>query len=191
MVGLLAHIVVVDRNGKLSLHRQLPFVLQRSQAMLRDSGFQPRIVWAILLGVLSVPMWAQTPDAQTPSDDACNQGPDRHTEPIIFQARVQPATAMQPATPEQSSAPERAPKRNELPYKVFYSVPLDAVTQETVNGKTQVTVGAAVLSFNQYGRATGQVAKKMTLTLRADRPKNATQLDFDQDVNLPKGDDYL
>lgn len=119
------------------------------------------------------------------------QGPDRHTEPIIFEARLQPSIATQPAGPDQSGATARAPKRNELAYAVHYSVPLDAVTQEIVNGKTQITVGAAILAFNKFGRATGQVAQKLTFTLKEDRPKTATEFGFDQEINLPKGEDYL
>jgi hypothetical protein len=121
------------------------------------------------------------------------QGPDRHMEPIIFEARVQPSSATQPANPVQSSATAHAPKRNELAYAVHYSVPFDALTPEVVNGETQVRIGAVILAFNHFGRPTGHVAQKLTFTLNAENLKAAptAQFGFDQEINLPKGEDYL
>lgn len=121
------------------------------------------------------------------------QGPDREAEPIIFEARVQPPTAAQLANPAQSTETAHAPKRNETAYAVYYSVPLDALTLEKVNGKTQISVGAAILAFNRYGRLTGSVAQKLTFDLNEEKLKeNATaKFAFDQQINLPKGEDYL
>jgi VWFA-related protein len=120
------------------------------------------------------------------------QAPTRHTEPIIFEARVQPSIATQPANPVQSSTTAHAPKRNEVAYAVRYSVPFDALTRETVNGETQISVGAAILAFNHFGRLTGHVAQKLTFSLNTEQLKSAAAIfRFDQQVNLPKGEDYL
>lgn len=120
------------------------------------------------------------------------QGPDRHAEPIIFEARVQPSIATQSAG-SQAGGTSHAPKRNELAYAVQYSVPADALTQETVNGKIQINFGAAILAFNHFGRATGHVVQKLTFTLNAEKLKAnpEAKIGFDQQINLPKGEDYL
>lgn len=121
------------------------------------------------------------------------QGPDRHTEPIIFEARVQPSIAMQTPSPDQSSVAAQAPRRNELSYAVHYSVPADALTKQIVNGETQISVGAAILAFNRLGRLTTHLAQKLTFTLNAEnlRANPAAKFGFDQQINLPKGEDYL
>ena len=121
------------------------------------------------------------------------QAPDRHTEPIIFEARVQPSIAAEPESPLESIATAHAPKRNELAYAVHYSVPFDALTWGTVNGQTQISIGAAILAFNHFGRPTGHVAQKLTFALNPAKLKaNPTaKLVFDQQINLPKGEDYL
>ena len=106
---------------------------------------------------------------------------------------MEPSAATQPANSVQSSATVRAPKRNELAYAVHYSVPSDALTREVVNGETQISVGAAVLAFNRYGRLTGHVAQKLTFTLNAEslKAEPARKFNFDQQINLTKGEDYL
>jgi len=121
------------------------------------------------------------------------QGPDRHTEPIIFEARVEPSIATQPANPAQSGATAHAPKRNEVAYAVHYWVGVDALTQEMVNGKTQVSIGAAILAFNHFGRVTGHEAQRLTFDLNAEKLKANPKgkLDFEQQIDLPKGEDYL
>ena len=121
------------------------------------------------------------------------QGPDREAEPIIFEARVQPSTAAQLANPAPSTETTHAPKRNEAAYAVYYSVPLDALTLDKVNGKTQISVGAAILAFNRYGRLTRSVAQKLTFDLKEEKLKEnpTAKFGFDQQINLPKGEDYL
>lgn len=121
------------------------------------------------------------------------QAPDRHTEPIIFEARVQPGIATQPANPLRSTAKPHKPKRNELAYAVHYSVPLDALTPETVNGKAQVRLGAAILAFNHFGRLTGREAQEFTFFINVEKlnANPPAKFAFDQQINLPKGEDYL
>jgi len=118
--------------------------------------------------------------------------PDRHSEPIIFEARLLPSIATQSANTTQSSAAAQAPKRNELTYGLHYSVPLEAFTRQVVNGETKISIGAAILAFNHFGRLTGHVAQKLTFTLNAEELKaDVTKLGFVQQINLPKGEDYL
>lgn len=118
------------------------------------------------------------------------RSPDTHTEPIIFEARVQPSIATQPANPVLSPGTAHRPKRNELPYAVHYTVPFDALTLATANGQTQIRIGAALLVFNHFGRPTGQVAQRLTFTFTAESMK-ATRFGFDQHINLPRGEDFL
>ena len=121
------------------------------------------------------------------------KAPDRYTEPIIFEARVQPAIATQPAIPVQSNVTIAPPKRNEEAYAVHYTVPLEALTRQMVNGETQVSVGAAILAFNRLGRLTEHVAQKLTFSLNDEKLKEnpTAKFGFDQQINLAKGQDYL
>ena len=121
------------------------------------------------------------------------QGPDRHTEPIIFEARVQSAVATEPANPAESSATGQGPRRNELAYAVHYTVPLDAFTREVVNGETHISLGAAIVAFNRFGRTTEHVAQKLTFALDEEKLKvdRTEEFAFEQRINLPKGEDYL
>lgn len=121
------------------------------------------------------------------------QGPDPQTEPIVFEARVLRSGAAPPANSAQSSAKAHPPKRNERAYAVHYSVRADALTHEIVNGETQISLGAAILAFNHFGRVTGYVAQKRTLSLNRETLKEnpTAKFGFDQLINLPKGQDYL
>lgn len=72
-------------------------------------------------------------------------------------------------------------------------MPVDVLTKEIVNGQTKISVGAAILAFNRYGGLTGHVAQKLTFELNQGKLKeNSTaKFGFDQQINLPKGEDYL
>lgn len=62
-----------------------------------------------------------------------------------------------------------------------------------MNGKTQVRLGAAILAFNHFGRLTGREAQEFTFFINLEKLKanSTTKVGFDQQINLPKGEDYL
>lgn len=118
---------------------------------------------------------------------------DTQNEPIIFQALVLPSKDLPPPMVGQKhNPPERAPTHGETTYTVHYTVPLDVFVQGA-NGRTgSLKVGAAFMSFDQYGRRKGWLSQTLHLSFNQPRSKNSSaQISFDQSVNLPKGNDTL
>jgi hypothetical protein len=77
---------------------------------------------------------------------------------------------------------------------VEYSLPLDAFSQETANGETEIAMGAAILAFSHFGRLTSHVAQKVTFKLNEQKLKAvgpSRHFPFRQQINLPKGEEYL
>jgi VWFA-related protein len=116
--------------------------------------------------------------------------PDNQDEPIIFEAQVQPAANLPAAMVGQKpNPPQRPPKRGETTYTVHYTIPLNAFLQGT---NRTLKVGAAVMSFDQYGRRVGWLSQMLHLSFNETQSKGAErQIAFDQSVNLPRGNDSL
>lgn len=115
-------------------------------------------------------------------------------EPIVFQADVEPSDSV--PTPDRTPGATTSPvseKKNETSYTIRYNVPVaDFVQQSSPDGK-RVQVGAGAIAFNQFGRPIGRLSQKITFTLDSDKlSKNPNaNLYFDQQLSIPKGDDYL
>jgi VWFA-related protein len=123
------------------------------------------------------------------------QLPAMSSLPIIFQARVLPAS-----DPAVASAPKAAgilptppPKKGSVPFSIRYSLPVDALTQQTVDGKSEIIFGVASVVLNSDGRAVDKHAARITMTLNADevRLHPSTPIAFDQLLNLKKNDESL
>jgi len=120
--------------------------------------------------------------------------PAMRSLPIIFQARVLPAT-----DPAVTSSPVRAviqappSKRGTVQFSVRYLLPVDALTQQTIGGGPEVTFGVAAVVLNREGRAVDAHAERVKMTLDADavRLHPDIPIALDQRLNLKKNDDYL
>jgi len=128
-------------------------------------------------------------------DGEKDQLPEMHSLPIIFHARVLPASdpAADSALPLALSTPASPPKKGSAPFSVRYSLPVDAFTHQTVDGKSTVVFGVATVVMNRDGRAVDTHAERVTITLNDDAARlhpNAP-LTFDQRLNLKKDDQYL
>jgi VWFA-related protein len=123
------------------------------------------------------------------------QLPAMRSLPIIFHARVLPASdpAVDSAQKLAVSIPAPPPKKGSVPFSVRYSLPLDAFTQQTVDGKPEVIFGVAAVVLNRDGRAVDSHAERVTMTLDEDvaRLNPNGPLAFDQRLNLRKDDQYL
>ena len=115
--------------------------------------------------------------------------------PIIFQAEVlpasDPAVAALPAAT--GAITPVALKKDEIPYAVRYSVPLNALTGKTVDGKQQYVFGVAAIVIDHYGSQVQRQVKQLTLTLSdasVVRYRNAP-VDIDEQLGLKKDDEYL
>lgn len=119
--------------------------------------------------------------------------PDNQNVPIVFQARVLPSKDMPTAMVGQKpNPPVRAPEHGETTYTVHYTVPLDVFVQGSNGRKGTLQVGAAVMTFDQYGGRKGWLSQTLHLSLNEPQSKYSNaQISFDQSVNLPKGNDTL
>lgn len=140
--------------------------------------------------------------AKTPKSDArtvlrvgggTERVPDNHEEAIIFEAQVLPSADLPPAmVGQRPNPPERPPKRGETAYTIHYTIPLNAFLQETDGRKRTLKVGAAVMSFDQYGGRVGWLSQTLHLSFNESQSRGGqAKISFDQAVNLPKGNDSL
>lgn len=135
------------------------------------------------------------PRARLLQDGEKVQLPELHSSPIIFHARVLPAS-----DPAVASAPQlplsiaaSPPKKGSVPFSIRYSLPVDAFTHQTVDGKSEVIFGIATVVLNRDGRAVDSHAERVTITLNdeVERQHPNVPLAFDQRLNLKKDGQYL
>ncbi len=120
--------------------------------------------------------------------------PDQQSIPIVFEVRVEPASP-EPASSTNAAASlnMQTPKKGIIPYSIHYSLPADAFTAKTVDGKSEFDIGVAVFAFNNEGSAEAQLADRVTIVVNEDKlrmhPK--ASIPVDQQINLHKGQKYL
>jgi VWFA-related protein len=120
--------------------------------------------------------------------------PEAHSEPIVFHVQVTPAseaTAPPDVAPGTPATPPK--KKNETTYSIEFIVPAAAFSQTSHEGKLSIDIGMGVLAVNGLGHAVSRIGGKMTLTfaesLYLANPR--ASVDFHEEMNLPRGDDYL
>jgi hypothetical protein len=89
--------------------------------------------------------------------------------------------------------PVQPSKRGSVPYVVRYTVPASSLNQHSVDGKMKVSFEIAAFSFNNYGSAVGKNADRVTMTLDSNvlRVNPGSPLFVDQQLNLPRGQNFL
>jgi VWFA-related protein len=115
----------------------------------------------------------------------------RHASPIIFRARILPASAAPTLPPGEFPI---KPKRGETTYTVHYDIPAtDIQPKDVTNNSAFDVVGVGIIAFNQYGTPVAHDYRQVTMEINEarlhDNPN--ANLGFDQQINLPKGEDYL
>ncbi len=70
---------------------------------------------------------------------------------------------------------------------------MNALTQQTIDGKQEVTFRVAAIVIDHYGRAIDSRAEQVTMALNDDAMRHHPDapLTFDQRLNLKKEDEYL
>jgi VWFA-related protein len=133
-----------------------------------DSGFSPSQKALLLAKKTSLPP------------------PDAHSQPIIFQAHVQPATSA-----ERSAMKTRIPGYARA-YTVQYILPAADFTPSGA-ATARVTVGTAAVVMNDAGLVLGHQMQKLQLQLNAAQLRRNPNGDFavTQTLGLPKGHDHL
>ena len=121
--------------------------------------------------------------------------PELHTEPIVFQVGITPVdSAATGGHQPLLHANKTPPKKGEHAYSLHYSIPMDAFPMRTSDGRDHVSVGLAVFAFNKDGRVVTRVTEGLILGVSEDlvaASGRAPRLGFDQDINLPDGEDFL
>jgi VWFA-related protein len=119
---------------------------------------------------------------------------DNQSEPITFTAQVAEISPL-----AQNAAVRagqiRPPKPGEVQYAIVYQVPASALTPRSVeaNHRGTYVIGSGVLVFDQYGSLVKRQGQTLTMTAdeREIRAKPDGEMRFDEEVDLPSGEDYL
>jgi VWFA-related protein len=121
--------------------------------------------------------------------------PEVNTHPIIFHARVLPASDPSAAKLDKPSGVLHSlpAKKGSVPFSIRYTVPIDAFTMKHVDGKHQVVFGVAVIVLNRDGSLVEHDAQQITMTFKEDAFRRDPNLPItlDQQLNLAKGDQFL
>jgi len=119
---------------------------------------------------------------------------DEQSEPIAFTARMVEISQLAEAAMVPGGE-IHAPKAGEMPYAIVYQVPAADLVAKSVDEDHRGTyvVGSGVLVFDHYGTLVKREGQTLTMTAdeREIRAKPDGRVRFDEEINLPKGEDYL
>lgn len=116
------------------------------------------------------------------------------SDPIPFTAQVAEISPLAEAGAVRAGQ-IKAPKYGEVPYAIIYHVPVADLAAKSVDPDHRGTylVGSGVLAFDKDGALLRREGQKLTMSVdeREIRAKPDGEMKFDQEVDLPKGEDYL
>jgi len=166
----------------------------RVEVKLREQGYR----LSYRRGYFDDEKNGESPTAQTRMELEANgkakQTLDEQSNPIAFTAQVAEISPLAEAAAVRAGD-IRAPKNGEVPYAIIYEIPAADLEPKNVDANHVGTyrVGSGVLAFDHYGTLVKR--KGQTLTMTADEREIGAKPDgrmkFDQEVDLPKGEDYL
>jgi VWFA-related protein len=128
------------------------------------------------------------------ADGSSTQVPTNPGEPIIFQARVLPASVSPLSNAHRSGAPPAPPKKGQTAYTIRYSLAASTLQPTSANGNVDIDkVRSAIIAFDHFGSPIARVLEAATFDIPQDelRSQPNAVLDFDQQINLPSGEDNL
>jgi VWFA-related protein len=116
--------------------------------------------------------------------------PELHSVPIVFSAHV---LAEGEGAPGATSSSTEKTKRGAIPLAIRYTLPAEAFTKQANNGESKIVLGVAAFAFNGNGTPVERRAEQVTITAKTAALEKDPQasFNFDQQVNLPKGENYL
>lgn len=113
-------------------------------------------------------------------------------QPIIFQARVVPSSLAPPPTP--TNTPPLKPKRGDTLYSVHYDIPAHDIQLRSLGGNNGLDlVGIGIIAFSHYGTPLAHSYQEVKFTVDEAKLRNNPDaiLPFDQQIDIPNGNDYL
>ncbi len=120
-----------------------------------------------------------------------------HATPIVFKARVIPASDPANTPPAYLSPPSQGkgakPRRGAIPYSVHYDVPAESLTITSTHDKKTLEVVVAAFAFNQLGTVVDHRAQSVAITINEEqlRLHPHAEVPLDLDLQLSKGEVYL
>lgn len=117
---------------------------------------------------------------------------DDRAKPIIFQARILPASLAPPSTASTTDVVK--PKRGDTAYDIHYDIPASDIHARSQSGNNGLDiVGAGIIAFSHDGTPLSHLYQEVKLTVNeaAIRANPGATLQFDQQINIPTGKDYL
>ena len=118
---------------------------------------------------------------------------EAHQEPIIFEVGLNRADRDDQIA-VQNAHWGATPQKGEHAYELHYNIPLDAFSRQTVGDQEKLSLGVAVLAFNQEGSSISRSEKKLTLGAPRERTSGLApnaKINFDEPLYLPNGQDFL
>jgi VWFA-related protein len=119
--------------------------------------------------------------------------PDLHSNPLLFEASVHPASET-PAPP--AANPEFVPLRPAAPaakgttaFHVDYSLSTAGLSPAEIDGASRATVVFAAIALDSNGERVGQTLDRVRFPLAPGGP--AHKLQVEQQIDLPKGGDFI
>ncbi len=126
-------------------------------------------------------------DGSTPQDR-----PDVLKPPILFSATVLPAVSV-PSASSAGAIAAPPPKKNQVPYTIHYTLPAADFTQQLQDGRPRVVIGTGVLGVNRLGAPVVRQLERAQVGIDPEKFRaypNGT-VGFDEQINLPKGEEFL
>ena len=116
--------------------------------------------------------------------------PDLHSNPILFEASVHPASESTAADAEfVPLRPAAPPAKGTTAFHVDYSLSTDGLSPSEIDGASRATVVFAAIALDSDGERIGQTLDRVRFPLTPGGP--AHKLLVEQQINLPKGGDFL
>jgi hypothetical protein len=128
------------------------------------------------------------------ADGNSTQVPMDPGDPIIFQARVLPASLSSPSVTPISGVPSAPLKRGQTTYLIRYRIPASALQPSSIQGNIETdSVRSAIIAFDHYGNPIARVLETATFHFHQDALQSQPNalLQFYQQINLPGGEDNL
>jgi hypothetical protein len=118
--------------------------------------------------------------------------------PIIFEANATPIhdpalATLPPPSAARPSQPLPPVKKGRTRYLIRYSLPVDALTLQDIDGKKIVTFGIAAIAFNHDGETIVRDSERATMTLNQNSLSKHPdgRIRIDKLIDLQTGDDYV
>jgi len=116
--------------------------------------------------------------------------PDLHSNPLLFEATVHPASDARSTNTEfVPLRPAAAATKGTTAFHIDYSLSTTGLSPAQIDGDSRATVIFAAIALDSNGERIGQTLDRVRFSLT---PNSAPRkLQVEQQINLPKGGDFL